>query len=90
MLHIFSHHDPAAIQQQLPHIQHADAVSLIGDATYLTTTALHVPGKLYVLTSDLAARGLAIPNATEINCIDYADFVTLTEQHKKIVHWSVD
>jgi sulfur relay protein TusB/DsrH len=57
-----------------------DAVVLLGDSTYCSSTH----AGFYVLADDAKARGIA-PNTRHIS---YAELVELVTQHSPIVSWS--
>ena len=62
-----------------------DAVVLLGDSTYLSSTwaaSEHID--FYVLADDAKSRGLA----TSERDISYTDLVELVAQHSPIVSWS--
>ena len=69
-----------------------DAILLIGEAVYClaNTTTINTPAKIFVLAPDLQARGIDLGVAIldgGIDVIDYAGFVTLTEDNHPIVSW---
>lgn len=86
-----------ALAGALSHAATNDAVLLIEDGVYgaLKDTAASKAaeakasqGKLYVLVSDLAARGLANGRLIDgIKQVDYAGFVDLVTEHKVTQAW---
>lgn len=42
---------------------------------------------LYVLNEDVLARGITADISTEVNMIDYHEFVKLTEKHHHQITW---
>ena len=86
-----------ALSSCLKHVQKGDAVLLLEDGVYGalkgTTASGDVWGKrvdvrFFVMSPDLAARGLAKDKLIEgMNLIDYAGFVDLVTQHKTSQAW---
>lgn len=86
-----------ALVSALQHSAAGDAVLLIEDAVYgaLKDTGVSKAveskasqGKLYVLSPDLAARGLADGRLIEgVRQVDYAGFVDLVAEHKVTQAW---
>lgn len=86
-----------ALTSALGHAASNDAVLLIEDAVYGALQGTGVSkdveskaaqGKLYVLSADLAARGLADGRLIGgIRQIDYAGFVDLVAEHKVTQAW---
>jgi tRNA 2-thiouridine synthesizing protein B len=87
----------SALMGALGHAAAGDAVLLIEDGVYgaLNGTAASkavadkaAQGKLYVLSSDLAGRGLANARLIDgIRPVDYAGFVDLVAEYKVTQAW---
>ena len=98
MLHIVnrSPYQSRSIEQCLNQLQPNDALLLIEDAVYAAlknsrwqSSLAASSAKLYVLKSDLMARGLTDkPLSETIKQVDYSGFVELTENHTPIHSWS--
>ena len=98
MLHIVnrSPYQSRSIEQCLNQLQPNDALLLIEDAVYAAlknsrwqSSLTASNAKLYVLESDLMARGLSDkPLSETIKQVDYSGFVELTENHTPIHSWS--
>ncbi len=81
----------------LQHTKSGDAVLLIEDGVYGATkgtalsdavTGLSAGVKLYVLGSDLAARGIDVAKlGKDITSVDYAGFVDLVADHDRTQNW---
>lgn len=86
-------HRLEALDAALARLHPEDAVLLLEDAVYaaMVGRAEFVPlaeRALYVLTSDLAARGIAESAlAASLTPISMEDFVGLTLRHNPIVAW---
>ncbi len=87
MLHLFNKNYP--LDSYLKLIQAQDELILMENGVnLLLSPKLHtVVGKIYVLESDLKARGLQDKLLKSIKPIDFAEFVYLTTQHKQIYQW---
>lgn len=48
---------------------------------------LSSPASLWVLSEDVAARGLAAQISTKVRLVDYNGFVTLTMKHQQQMAW---
>lgn len=68
----------------------SDSILLSGDAVYaiFNTDLINKLSSfsLYLLESDISARGL-INKANSYQLIDYVQFVSLVEQHSKVISW---
>jgi tRNA 2-thiouridine synthesizing protein B len=54
-----------------------------------TLSALAKHQALYVLTSDLQTRGIAVDSLiSEVNIIDYQGFVRLTSEYARVCSWT--
>ena len=75
-------------------ISRTDSVILIEDGVYQIIGLEHhslghwssTANKIYALRDDVIARGVSI-TADYINYIDYAEFVSLTISHDKVISW---
>jgi tRNA 2-thiouridine synthesizing protein B len=65
-----------------------DAFLLMQDGVYAIQKSDFIQHNknIYALESDLNARGLSVEN-TKVSVISYSEFVTLTEQHNKVLSW---
>lgn len=82
------------LEECLRTVQASDAILLIEDGVYnaLQTSAVVAQAESactwYVLADDAKARGLQPEQChAAIQWVDYAGFVTLTEQHSSICSW---
>ena len=73
---------PTALEQCANLISNEDAVVLMEDGVLLNITGL--PGHVYLLQSDAAARGIT---AEESKLIDYHRFVELTIEADAVCNW---
>lgn len=81
----------------LKHVQKGDAVLLLEDGVYGALKGTIASGdiwgkrvdvRFYVMSPDLAARGLAGSQLIDgLNLIDYAGFVDLVTKHKTSQAW---
>lgn len=89
MLHIISHSlfKSRSASAGLALLTPGDAVLLVGDGIY---SVMHedvlAHAHIYALTDDRVTRGLK--EHDHVRYIDYAEMVSLTEQHTPIVTWS--
>lgn len=81
MLHIVS--APTGLNSCKSVLENGDAVLFIGDAVYCARS-IH-SSSTYVLRSDIEGRGLPIP--TDVNPIDYDQFVDLVVEYTSSVTW---
>jgi tRNA 2-thiouridine synthesizing protein B len=92
MLHIISTFDGLALCLQV--IQKGDVLLFIEDGVNATITTLHADlvksntFSLYALQADVTARGLLDKMDSNIQLIDYAQFVELTVLHTPIQNWT--
>lgn len=80
----------APLQNRLRLAQADDVFILIENGVYnvcnsIQSALLNRP--CYVLSADLEARGINNETTSHFQMINYAGFVALTEQHKKIITW---
>jgi len=96
MLHLVFTHNQT--QQILEFIKEFDAVVFLENSTLSLNKQGHFSDtltpwvnqvKFYVLTSDIQLRGISRHElSSNIDIIDYAKFVALTQQHVVIKTWS--
>jgi len=96
MLHLVQGRDRQTLEHCLDRVGEGDAVLLLGDAAYLAVRSVFrlkpraASGRirLYVLHSDLEARGLQ-PGELEpgVTPIDYDGFVTHSVEFHPILSW---
>ncbi|MGF1699960.1 sulfurtransferase complex subunit TusB [Photobacterium makurazakiensis] len=96
MLHIISSSpfQSQIFQQCLPLIAKNDAILLIQDAVVAATgqnsslDGIKKSGvKIYLLVSDLSARGLGGRINPDVEPVDYKGFVALTVEHETQMKW---
>jgi tRNA 2-thiouridine synthesizing protein B len=85
------------LQTCLRMLEDGDSLLLLEDGVYLAAQ-MHegmqvrslVPAgvKLYALASDVAARGISTKIPADFSGIDYADFVQLCLDHRRVVNWN--
>ncbi len=78
----------AALDSCLPLVGDGDALLLIEDGVYAARRDLQVSASLYVLESDMEARGLPGRIDTAFQIVDYDGFVQLVERYCPIVTWN--
>ncbi|WP_192456590.1 sulfurtransferase complex subunit TusB [Musicola keenii] len=95
MLHTFSHSPyQTDIDALLDSLGAGDALLLLQDGVIAALGAASVLSRLqqsgarvYALQSDIDARGLGNQISTEIQLIDYTEFVQLTVKHARQLAW---
>ncbi len=97
-LHLANHGGPThpGLRSCLQYVQSGDVILLYEDGVYAAVMALweklgagrELPDiKLYVLDTDVQARGLDDRLHPDAKQIDYAGFVRLTEACQPVVSW---
>jgi len=86
MTALHSVHSAAALAACLVRATDNDAVILLDDGVYAALSDQAVP-VLYVLSEDLAARGLSVGHVVAGKVITMKEFVALTVLHTPIVAW---
>lgn len=88
-LHICKDND--FLETHLNKLKHSltenDAILLIESAVYQASRPFSTKARLFVLTEDLLARGLDKKCSADFTALNFDEFVTLTEQHEKIISW---
>lgn len=92
MLHIVKHH--RVLPQTLTYVDAEDPILLVEDGVYaaLTEHPSHITliqnaNIFYVLQADVKARGLEKLALTDVELVDFAGFVALTEDHEASMTW---
>jgi len=92
MLHIVKHHQ--ALAQVLTYVDAEDPILLVEDGVYaaLAEHASHITltqnaNPFYVLQADVKARGLESLPLTDVETVDFAGFVALTETNQASMTW---
>lgn len=96
ILHTFNKspsHSPDLLQSCLLALLPGDSLLLIEDGVYAALGAIAPPQlpanvRLYLLSEDLAARGISARIPPEFSRVDYQGFVSLCLQHAKVVNWN--
>ncbi|MBY5991523.1 sulfurtransferase complex subunit TusB [Ferrimonas balearica] len=82
---------PAALSDTLAYLAAGSSVLLMQDAVAMAAQPRFAqtlaPYRLYLLSDDLAARGLTVAADFSVTAVDYPGFVTLTLQHDNVQAW---
>jgi tRNA 2-thiouridine synthesizing protein B len=83
----------AMLAQCLLALAPGDSLLFIEDAVYAALAGglpdtLPQDVRLYVLSEDLAARGISARIRPEFSRVDYQGFVALCLQHARVVNWN--
>ena len=81
-----------ALAQCLCYAQESDAILLLENGVYAALNTQPLAEKLmgkhcYAIEADINARGLSNKLATNIQLIDFTDFVRLSVQYKRVQSW---
>lgn len=96
ILHTFNKspsHSPTLLQTCLLALAPGDSLLFIEDGVYAALDArmrANIPPNvpLFLLSEDLAARGISARIAPEFSRVDYQGFVRLCLQHAKVINWN--
>lgn len=87
LLHTFN--KPDAVKENIRFVAHQDQIVLIEDGVYalLHKTELDNFDYLYVVQSDIEARGLTRHIGTQCKLITYHDLVTMCAEADRVMNW---